>query len=117
MAEEEETEVVNTKPESLEEVEVKVSPRESKPDTEGSLEWKDVNFTVKTKDGPKQILHDIKGRLPKGQLLGILGGSGAGKSTLLNILSGRLLTKSKQQTVAFPRATFHTRPRTSVHII
>ena len=65
---------------------------------DGVFEWEHVNVTVKTKDqicgkfSDKQILHDISGKIEKGQLLGIMGSSGAGKSTFLNALSGRVIS-------------------------
>ncbi|KAJ8930261.1 hypothetical protein NQ314_016955 [Rhamnusium bicolor] len=36
----------------------------------------------------KEILHNVNGRFPPGQLIAIMGPSGAGKSTLLDVLSG-----------------------------
>lgn len=42
--------------------------------------------------GEKEILHQISGRLPPGQLIAIMGPSGAGKSTLLDVLSGYRMT-------------------------
>lgn len=38
--------------------------------------------------GTKEILHQINGKFPGGQLTAIMGPSGAGKSTLLDVLSG-----------------------------
>ncbi|KAL1509071.1 hypothetical protein ABEB36_003869 [Hypothenemus hampei] len=47
--------------------------------TEGSIFKKRIK---------KEILHEVNGRFPAGQLIAIMGPSGAGKSTLLNVLSG-----------------------------
>lgn len=38
--------------------------------------------------GSKEILHQVNGKFPAGQLTAIMGPSGAGKSTLLDVLSG-----------------------------
>ncbi|XP_057670820.1 ATP-binding cassette sub-family G member 1 [Diorhabda carinulata] len=57
------------------------------------MEFENIVFTategtIFTKKITKQILHEINGRFPPGQLVAIMGPSGAGKSTLLDILSG-----------------------------
>lgn len=55
-----------------------------------SLTWKSLSFSVATKDGEKQVLKDLNGKLTPGELTCILGPSGSGKTSLLNILSGRV---------------------------
>lgn len=62
--------------------------------------WRDVSFSVDTKQGKKKILENVTGCVEKGirhdvsadigTLLAIMGPSGCGKTTLLNILSRRL---------------------------
>ncbi|CAH0561477.1 unnamed protein product [Brassicogethes aeneus] len=57
------------------------------------LQFKDVTYTaamgnILTKREKKEILHQVNGRFPAGQLVAIMGPSGAGKSTLLDVLSG-----------------------------
>ncbi|KAJ1942012.1 hypothetical protein FBU59_003329, partial [Linderina macrospora] len=54
------------------------------------LSWDHLNYEVKTKDGTRQLLHDISGQVYAGELVAIMGSSGAGKTTLLNVLSGRV---------------------------
>jgi len=56
----------------------------------GSLEWSKACYSVKVKDGRKEILKDVSGCLLPGKFTCILGPSGSGKTTLLNILSGRV---------------------------
>lgn len=53
-----------------------------------SLEWKDLNVSVKVKGKDKQILFDQHGWAESGQVIGIIGASGSGKTTMLNYLSG-----------------------------
>lgn len=56
----------------------------------GVLEWSKVCYSVKVKDGRKEIIKDVSGCLMPGKLTCILGPSGSGKTTLLNTLSGRV---------------------------
>jgi ABC-type multidrug transport system ATPase subunit len=56
----------------------------------GVLEWSNMCYSVKVKDGRKEILQDVSGCLVPGKLTCILGPSGSGKTTLLNTLSGRV---------------------------
>ena len=54
-----------------------------------SLEWRDVNVSVKIKGGKlKQILFDQRGIAHSGEVVAIIGASGSGKTTLMNYLSG-----------------------------
>lgn len=55
----------------------------------GSLNWDNINFSVKIPNGRKEILKNVSGSLRPGSLTCILGPSGSGKTTLLNALSGR----------------------------
>ncbi|KAK9451103.1 ABC-2 type transporter-domain-containing protein [Limtongia smithiae] len=65
--------------------------KEDKESTRGELfTFREVNFTVPTADGDKQLLHDIEGYAMPGKLLALMGPSGAGKTTLLNTISQRM---------------------------
>ncbi|XP_055549565.1 ATP-binding cassette subfamily G member 4 [Wyeomyia smithii] len=54
------------------------------------IQFKDVTYCVSMgfRKGQKEILHNVNGKFPGSQLIGIMGPSGAGKSTLLDVLSG-----------------------------
>ncbi|CAK4617831.1 unnamed protein product [Aphanomyces euteiches] len=60
-----------------------------------TLEWKDVNMSVKIKNQvtkqveDKQILREVSGYATPGQLVVLMGPSGAGKSSMLDVISGR----------------------------
>lgn len=56
------------------------------------LTWEGINYTVDTKQGPKQLLHDITGFAQGGQLTALMGATGAGKSTLSDVLLLRKTT-------------------------
>jgi len=58
--------------------------------TSSNLKWNDVDLSVQTKKGRKEILKRVTGYLNSGELTCILGPSGSGKTTLLNVLSGRM---------------------------
>ncbi|KAJ3158179.1 hypothetical protein HDU86_003134 [Geranomyces michiganensis] len=51
--------------------------------------WKHINYTVTTKDGPKQLLNDVSGFVKAGQLTALMGSSGAGKTTLIDTITQR----------------------------
>lgn len=54
-----------------------------------SLQWSDVNVTVKLKKNKtKQILFNQQGVANSGEVVAIIGASGSGKTTLMNYLSG-----------------------------
>ncbi|XP_049868321.1 ATP-binding cassette subfamily G member 4-like [Pectinophora gossypiella] len=52
------------------------------------LLFEDINYTVSSSKGEREILHSVSGEFRSGELTCILGPSGAGKSSLLNILAG-----------------------------
>jgi len=54
----------------------------------------DVEKVYSTRQGPRQVLHDISLTIEKGQKVGILGRNGAGKSTLIRLISGAELPTS-----------------------
>jgi capsular polysaccharide transport system ATP-binding protein len=47
-----------------------------------------VSKVYSTRQGPREVLHDINLRLGRGENIGILGRNGAGKSTLIRMISG-----------------------------
>jgi capsular polysaccharide transport system ATP-binding protein len=47
-----------------------------------------VSKVYSTRQGPREVLHDINFSLERGQNIGILGRNGAGKSTLIRMISG-----------------------------
>ncbi|KAK4227403.1 putative ABC transporter [Podospora fimiseda] len=51
--------------------------------------WENVNYTVPTPQGPKQLLNGVSGYAKPGVMVALMGASGAGKTTLLNTLSQR----------------------------
>jgi capsular polysaccharide transport system ATP-binding protein len=53
-----------------------------------------VEKVYSTRQGPRQVLHDISLTIEKGQKVGILGRNGAGKSTLVRLISGAELPTS-----------------------
>lgn len=53
--------------------------------------WKNLDYTIKTKDGDmRKLLDNVQGYIKPGQLVALMGESGAGKTTLLNVLSQRV---------------------------
>ena len=58
------------------------------------LSWKNLNCTIKSKKGDRQILKNVSGHAFHKEFLVIMGSSGAGKTTLLNILSDKLQPSS-----------------------
>ncbi|EAR84815.1 ABC transporter family protein (macronuclear) [Tetrahymena thermophila SB210] len=54
------------------------------------ITFKDLKYTVATKNGDKVILNNIEGICKSGEITAILGSSGAGKTSLLNGLCQRL---------------------------
>jgi ABC-type multidrug transport system fused ATPase/permease subunit len=59
------------------------------------LWWENLRYSVAGKPSPKEILRNVSGKLPPGELTCILGPSGAGKTSLLNILAGRVRHRGK----------------------
>jgi ABC-type multidrug transport system ATPase subunit len=69
-----------------------------------SFSWENVDYSVKEKNGMKQILHNLSGEVHSGQTVAILGGTGAGKTTLLNVLAGRIGSGSISGEILFKNA-------------
>lgn len=54
------------------------------------VELRSVSFSY----GPRPILRDFSMAIPKGKLVGIMGGSGCGKTTILRLIGGQLRAQS-----------------------
>ncbi|MCJ1478683.1 hypothetical protein MMC13_007364 [Lambiella insularis] len=52
--------------------------------------FQNVNYTIPTNDGERQLLKDVQGLVRPGKLTALMGASGAGKTTLLNTLAQRI---------------------------
>ncbi|KAK0740481.1 P-loop containing nucleoside triphosphate hydrolase protein [Schizothecium vesticola] len=52
--------------------------------------WSNLNYEIKTGDGPRRILSDIEGWVKPGTLTALMGVTGAGKTTLLDVLACRV---------------------------
>ncbi|XP_058790529.1 ATP-binding cassette sub-family G member 4-like [Phymastichus coffea] len=66
----------------------------TKNDESLDIMFQNIIYTVNLgwRQGKKEILHSLNGRLPSKQLIALMGPSGAGKSTLLDVLSGFRIT-------------------------
>jgi len=51
--------------------------------------WKDIQYTVKVKEGKRLLLDHVNGWIKPGQMTALMGSSGAGKTTLLDVLAQR----------------------------
>ena len=51
--------------------------------------WRNLNYTVSTPSGERQLLNDVHGWVKPGQLGALMGSSGAGKTTLMDVLAQR----------------------------
>jgi phospholipid/cholesterol/gamma-HCH transport system ATP-binding protein len=49
--------------------------------------------------GPRVVLRDMSMRIPRGKLVGIMGGSGCGKTTILRLIGGQLRPRAGAITV------------------
>lgn len=61
-------------------------------ETDSFIEFRNVSFAY----GDRPILQDISLRIPRGQLVAIMGGSGSGKTTLLRLISGQVQAQQGQ---------------------
>jgi len=81
---------------SNEKIEDETSGSESGQELEGIhrndtvFTWQNVNYTIPTGDGERQLLQDVQGYVRPGRLTALMGASGAGKTTLLNTLAQRI---------------------------
>lgn len=57
-----------------------------------TLSAKNLSFSVKTKEGRKQIVNDVSFDVKSGEVLVMMGPSGAGKTSVLNMLTSRAQT-------------------------
>ncbi|CAK4034456.1 ABC-2 type transporter [Lecanosticta acicola] len=57
--------------------------------------FRNINLTVRTSGGPKQLLKSLDGVVGGGRLTALMGSSGAGKTTLLNTLAQRSIKGGK----------------------
>jgi ABC-type multidrug transport system permease subunit/ABC-type multidrug transport system ATPase subunit len=51
--------------------------------------WKNLSYTVKTREGERLLLDNVQGWVKPGMLGALMGSSGAGKTTLLDVLAQR----------------------------
>lgn len=54
------------------------------------LDVRDLKVTIRTDDGPAQVLDGVDLAIPRGQIVGVVGESGCGKTTLVRTILGTL---------------------------
>ncbi|EAR86655.2 ABC transporter family protein (macronuclear) [Tetrahymena thermophila SB210] len=59
--------------------------------------FQNLKYSIKTREGTKEIIKGIDGIFPNSQVTAILGSSGAGKTTLLNIITKRITKLSSNE--------------------
>ena len=57
-----------------------------------SLSFSNIEYSVSTNEGKKEILRSVHGSLKGGQMLCILGPSGSGKTSLVQVVAGAIKT-------------------------
>jgi len=58
-----------------------------------------LSYTIRSRQGSRDILKNIEGKLCSGRLNVLMGASGAGKTSLLNILSMRIQNDGRKHLI------------------
>ena len=66
--------------------------KDSAPESNPSLVWNQLDYSIDVKKKQKQILNNLEGYIQPGHLVALMGISGAGKTTLLNVLADRIIS-------------------------
>ncbi|KAI0142916.1 ABC-2 type transporter-domain-containing protein [Xylariaceae sp. FL1272] len=53
------------------------------------IHWHNINYTIQTRSGPREILKNVSGWVKPGTITALMGMTGAGKTSLLDVLARR----------------------------